>query len=85
MVIQNCHHLHERTLRIPGWRGSRVAIHFRKMSFMEQGDFQKGSPNQHFQSTLLVGKEWVTKEYSVYALDNCDNSGRPCKVITRDS
>ena len=46
------------------------------MSFMGHCDFEKGSQNQHFQSTLLVGKEGVTqKEYSVYALDNVDNSG----------
>ena len=46
------------------------------MSFMEHCYSEKGSQNQHFQSTLLVGREGVTKEYSVYALNNVDNSGR---------
>ena len=36
---------------------------------------------QHFQSTLLVGREGgCHKEYSVYALDNVDNSVRPLTV-----
>ena len=34
--------------------------------------------NQHLKSTLLVGREAVIKKvYSVYAMDNVDNSGRP--------
>ena len=32
-----------------------------------------------FQSTILVGREVVTQEYSVYALDNDDNSGQPLR------
>ena len=41
-------------------------------------NFEKGSRNQHLQSTLLVGREGVTKkDNSVYALDNVDNSKRP--------
>ena len=32
--------------------------------------------NRHFQSTLLGGREGVTKEYSMYAFDNVDNYGR---------
>ena len=48
------------------------------MLSMVHCDFEKGPQNQHFQNTLLVWREWVTeKEYSVYALDNVDNSGHP--------
>ena len=36
-----------------------------------------GRQNQHFQSTLLGGRRGHKKEYSVYAFDNVDNSGRP--------
>ena len=38
-------------------------------------DFEKGSQNQRFQSTPLVGREVFTKRatYSLYALDNVDN------------
>ena len=41
--------------------------------------FRRGrSQTQHFQSSLLVQREGGHKtEYSVYALDNVDNSGRP--------
>ena len=42
-------------------------------------NIEKGSRNQHFQSTILVGREVVTQEYSVYALDNDDNSGQPLR------
>ena len=45
------------------------------MSFMVHCNFEKGSQNQHFQSTILVGREDHKKGYSVYALDNVDNSG----------
>ena len=42
--------------------------------------FEKVSQNEHFQSTPLVGRKGVTKqEYSVYALDIVDNSGRTLK------
>ena len=48
-------------------------------------DFEKGSQNQHFHSTLLVpygGSEGVTtKEYSVFALHNVDNTMRFCYII----
>ena len=41
-------------------------------------DYEKGSQNQHFQSTLLAEKEGATqKEYSACALGNVDNSRRP--------
>ena len=45
------------------------------MSFMVHFDFEKGSQNQHFQSSLLVRREGGghRKQYSVYALDNVDN------------
>ena len=46
-------------------------------------DFEKGSRNKHFQSTRLVGREGgrvSQKEYSVYGLDNVDNSGQPLAV-----
>ena len=44
-------------------------------------DSEKGYENQHLQRTLLVGKG-VTKEYSVYVLDNAvDNPGRPLTII----
>ena len=57
----------------------RAVVRFSKMLLMVHCDFEKGSRNQHFQSTLLVERERVTKEYSVYALDNAVNSGRPPK------
>ena len=41
------------------------------MSFMMHRDFEKGSENQHIQSTLLVGSEGVI-DYSVHALNNVD-------------
>ena len=44
---------------------------------MVHSDFENGSQNQHFQSTILVGREGVTKECSVYDFDNVDNSGQP--------
>ena len=48
------------------------------VSFMVHCDPKKGSQNQHFQITLLVGREvGHTKEYSVYPSDNVDNSRRP--------
>ena len=45
-----------------GWKGSRVAIRFSKMSFMMHCHFEKRSQNQHFQSNLLVGREEGTKK-----------------------
>ena len=52
-------------------------------------DFEGGSQNQHFESILSVGKEGShKKEYSVYALDDINNSGRPltcqphCSIFT---
>ena len=48
------------------------------MSFMVHCDFEKVSQNQHFQSTLLVGREGVTKRVlGVYAVDDVENYGRP--------
>ena len=47
------------------------------MSFLVHCDFEKGYQNQHFQSTILLRKERVKKEFSVYALDNVDNSEQP--------
>ena len=82
-VIQNCHHFHERTqlVRWGGREGVKGHCTFKQklILFMVciNCNFEKESQNQHFQSTLLVGRGWVTKkEYSVYALDNVDNSGR---------
>ena len=41
-----------------GRRGGQGPMYaFEKMSFMVHCDFQKGSQNQHFLSTLLVGRE----------------------------
>ena len=45
------------------------------MSLIMHCDFETGTQNQHFKNTLLVPQ----KEYSVYALDNVDNSGRPLR------
>ena len=73
-VVQNCHHVHKGTLE---GRGSRSARHFSKMSFLVHCDFEKGYQNQHFQSTILLRKERVKKELSVYTLDNVDNSEQP--------
>ena len=42
-------------------RGQRLAYCFLKMSFKVFCDFEKGSQNQHFQITLLVGRDGVTK------------------------
>ena len=52
------------------------------MSFMVHCNFENWSQNRHIQSNLLEGRErGVTKkEYSVYALDNVDNYGRPLKA-----
>lgn len=47
-------------------------------------DFENGSKTQHFQGTLLVGREGVTNNssaYSVYALNNVDNSERPLRRL----
>ena len=38
------------------------------MSFMVNRDFQKGSQNQHFQNTLLVGREAFTNKSSLCTL-----------------
>ena len=35
---------------------------FLKMSLMVYCDFEKGSQNQHFQSTLLLGRDGVHKK-----------------------
>ena len=53
-------------------RESRAAV-----SFMMHCDFGMGSQNQPFQSSLLVRRErgGHKKDYSVYGLDNVDNSG----------
>ena len=40
-----------------GRRGSRAAVRFSKMSFMWHCDFEKENQNQHFPSTLLVGRK----------------------------
>ena len=39
----------------------RAAVRFSKMSFMAHCDFAKVSQNQHFQSTLFVEREVITK------------------------
>ena len=40
--------------------------------------FEKGTQDQHFQSTPLVGREGGhRREYYVYILDTVDISGRP--------
>ena len=61
--------------------GSRAVVRFSKMSLIMHCDFETGTQNQHFKNTLLVGREVPQKKstvlYSVYALDNVDNSGRP--------
>ena len=55
--------------------GQATAIGLSKMSFMVHCKFEKGSQSQHFQSTLLVARERGNKkQYSVYVLDNVDNS-----------
>ena len=38
------------------------------MSFMVHCHFEKGSKNQHFQSTILVGREGVTKTSTLCTL-----------------
>ena len=47
------------------------------MSFMGHWDFEMGSQFFFFLNTLGREGEGHTKEYSVYALENVDNSGRP--------
>ena len=64
-----------------GAKGSRTAISFSKVSFMVHCDLEEGSKN-HFQSTLLVERERVTQKYSVYALDDIDNYGRPLSMVS---
>ena len=51
-----------------GVRGSRAAVRFSKLSFMAHFDFEKGSQNQLFQSTLFVGREMVTKRSNLCTL-----------------
>ena len=53
-----------------GGEGSRAAVCFSKMSFMLHFDFEKGQgyQNQHFQITLLVGREGVTKKSTLCTL-----------------
>ena len=51
------------------------------MAFMVHCDFGNESQNQHFNSILLIEREGVTQEYSVYSLDIVDNSGRPLKWV----
>ena len=70
-IIQNCQHFHKRTQRMLEGGGSRAAVRFSKMPcIMVHCGFEKGSQNQQFQSTLLVGREGGgnKKEYS-YTLD----------------
>ena len=45
-----------------GGRGSRAVVRFLKLSLMVHCHFEKGSQNQHFQNTLLEGREGVTKK-----------------------
>ena len=51
------------------WEGQVKGLrtHF-KMSLMGHCDFEKGSQNKHFQGTLLVGREGVTKKSTLYSL-----------------
>ena len=67
-VVHNCHNFHERTQRNLRVRVSRAAVRFFKMSFMVYCDFEKGSQNQHFQSTLLVVREGFTKKSTLCTL-----------------
>ena len=60
-AIQNCHNFHERTQCMLGGRGSRATVCFLKMSFMVHCYFEEGSRNQHFQSTIFVGREFTQK------------------------
>ena len=43
-------------------------VRFLKMSFMVHCDFDNGYRNQHFQSTLLVGRERSQKESTLCTL-----------------
>ena len=79
-VVQHCHNFQERPQRMLGWMGSRTVERFSKMSFMVNfAIFRRGLKNQHFQSALGRSHK---KEYSLYALDNGDNSGRPVTRFT---
>ena len=51
-----------------GRERSRAAVRFFKMSLMVHRDFEKGSRNQNFQSTLLGGREGVTKKSTLCTL-----------------
>ena len=69
IVIINCHEHTQLTLRR---RESRAGV-----SFMMHCDIGMRSQNQPFQSTLSIRREGggLKKDYSVYGLDNVDNSG----------
>ena len=74
-VVEKCHHLNESIL---GGRSSRVTMNFVKCQLWSFVILRMISKSKHFQSIPLVGRgREVTKEYSAYALDNVDNSGRP--------
>ena len=45
-----------------------ATVRFSEMLFLGQCDFEKGSQNQHFQNTLLVGRERVTKNNTLCTL-----------------
>ena len=45
-------------------------------------DFEKGSQNQHFQSTLQVGREWVTKKRTLCTIFiMLTNLDKPLSII----
>ena len=63
--------------RVCWGRGSMVAVHFLNVDY-DALHFRSGSFKINIFKVLLRGREGVTKkEYSVYAFENIDNSGRP--------
>ena len=55
-VVQNCHNFHKRTQPMPGGRVVQCHQTFFKNVVYGHCDFATGSQNQHFQSTLFVGR-----------------------------
>ena len=68
-VIQNFHHFHNRTQHTLGGGHGRRTLITKCRIHMVHCDFENVSNlNQHFQSTLMVGREVVTQKSTLCTL-----------------
>ena len=75
--VQNCHHFHKST-QYAGRRGSMAAVCFKTNDKSCNAlDFHTGSLKINIFKVRFWEGEGHKKQYSVYPLDNVDNSGRP--------